>query len=965
MSTKSTFSRKSRLSFRLFTRFSLRGFIIFVFIFGTALGLYAERARRQMRVCEQLTSSSISWGFANPPYICRFWPDAWGNVSNNHWCCSIKWVSYEERSPIPEGSLRPRQAFELIATLPSVQWLYLSFFTSGIGQSKLSDSLAPIANVSGLQTLSVDTENNDLFMSACKPMSGLRDLRLNKTLSSEGLKHLSKFPNLREFSSDSRTLTGSGFGDIANMPHLENVELDCLECELSELQPFQGHQTLQSFASATAYTDQMLELFSTCPQFRTINASGSMITDDGMVFVSKMKMLEQISFANVSVSDVGFARLVNCSRLQSIDASGCKLTNAVADTLVRLSELKSLNLANTLTTSAILPELQRCKQLSQLTLGSTQADVDEVLDFAMKRLPLLNVDDWGPSSWRNALSCFGLKQLPTPGTPISNFDFSNLHGIHGRFQLVSPKVFIQGANFSNTDLDDSDLAILAQSYDFFDLDISHTKVTAQGLAVLNNQSYLGQLTFRPFDDVAQTFSALSNLTRLRALTIVDSQKLTDDAFRSLATMVGLNSLNLDSEIDEKSLEILSQSTSLQFIQSDGKSIGPAALTICQLGGFNPFLNTSRVVNPVAISYSSWGKQEVANEKELALLANSQVAFLSVRFSGLSSKAIESINNLELSWLDLSNTGIDDEQLKLLKGPNLRGLILSDNPITDESIEQILKFESLNNLEIASTQITNNGLSRLLGVLPLRHLDISGTQIDAEAWLNAAGPDKSRIETLVIKDIASAISVLTKLPIDRIPAAILTESDTAISSNMIRVLRGEPIDGDVISRSDMPLIPAIPDVWSLNETAMPLLPATLDAWSLDTILKANSQGPFLKIAKTGRLTEILERLTQFPEFTQIRIVNDALERPLRDVPQQVRGLTLESCELDTQTLESIAQFRWLRSLTLVDCNFEGCSFEPLTHMALLSRLSISRSNLSSDQIQVLNRLRPTLIESRGW
>jgi uncharacterized membrane protein len=106
----------------------------------------------------------------------------------------------------------------------------------------------------------------------------------------------------------------------------------------------------------------------------------------------------------------------------------------------------------------------------------------------------------------------------------------------------------------------------------------------------------------------------------------------------------------------------------------------------------------------------------------------------VKFSG-KVNALPDLNHLlklkqQIVWLQLTDCGITDEQLKIIAGlPNLYKLNLSQNAITDTGVKHLLPLPKLKMLNLYGTNITDAGIRLLSGMSSLQNLYVWETKLD--------------------------------------------------------------------------------------------------------------------------------------------------------------------------------------------------------------------------------------------
>ena len=140
-----------------------------------------------------------------------------------------------------------------------------------------------------------------------------------------------------------------------------------------------------------------------------------------------------------------------------------------------------------------------------------------------------------------------------------------------------------------------------------------------------------------------------------------------------------------------------------------------------------------------LSYSA----KPASKKDLAALIqegfqvfaiNESNNLLEVKFIGPSASkpdlsVLESVKD-QLVWLQLSNCGITDEDLKIIGNlPNLFKLNLNQNKITDKGIPAITGLNKLELLNLYGTAITDSSINSLQNLTSLKKLYVWETAVD--------------------------------------------------------------------------------------------------------------------------------------------------------------------------------------------------------------------------------------------
>jgi hypothetical protein len=112
-----------------------------------------------------------------------------------------------------------------------------------------------------------------------------------------------------------------------------------------------------------------------------LDASGSSLTDAGLVHVKRLTRLRDLRLNRTAVTDAGLAQLKGLTRLERLELGGTAVTDAGLVHLQSLTALGHLDLTKTRVTDAGVPFLERLSQLKVLGLWRTkvsQAGVQEL-----------------------------------------------------------------------------------------------------------------------------------------------------------------------------------------------------------------------------------------------------------------------------------------------------------------------------------------------------------------------------------------------------------------------------------------------------------------------------------------------------------------------------------------------------------------------------------------------------------
>ncbi|MEL6865724.1 MAG: c-type cytochrome domain-containing protein, partial [Bacteroidota bacterium] len=121
-------------------------------------------------------------------------------------------------------------------------------------------------------------------------------------------------------------------------------------------------------------------------------------------------------------------------------------------------------------------------------------------------------------------------------------------------------------------------------------------------------------------------------------------------------------------------------------------------------------------------------------------------FLSIRSQGkITAEQMKILQGIKhhITWLDLSNSQIEDEALKSLSAfPHLTRLKLNNNPISDQGIAQLQDLPELTSLNLYGTQVGDASLALLAEWSSLKKLFLWQSKVSQEGveQFKSARPD---------------------------------------------------------------------------------------------------------------------------------------------------------------------------------------------------------------------------------
>jgi internalin A len=676
---RSLFSRM--LAGLLRPKFSLRTILVVMFVAAVASAWWSQRARVQQEVCRELTKRGISWELAQETaWYGRWLPQRVLKLGDGHWFRHLASVSYA-----PNGPNQQDDDLVLIARLPQVDELYLSWHGDKGGVEKVRALLSPLSQARGIDGISLNpfsmamsepspSLSNPLF-NALPPMPHLERLNLClATLSIEELHSLERFPNLVELDLSQTSFDSDGVSHIARLAQLENLDLshECVgDAQLHHLRSLRRIKQLR--LDGNAITDQGLSdlaslgtltelglgdnpISGIAPlhrlrRLKRLDLSDTAITDAGLAGIEDFSQLEQLDLARSAVTSKTASHLLKAKNLQRLDLEECEIDDAAVTSLVRVLKLETLNIKKTQVSPAILAEINRCRTLKQVEITNLIFALPDILRSDPKvkfqgvadgfRLGLGHFDPAFPGSLDASLRLYGIQQV-----------VGNLEPLRGNTTLTS-------VSFVETDITDEDLKVVGTLTQLTDLDLRSSKITDAGLAHL---------------------AGLVNLTRLD----LSGSQVTRDGLQHLAAMQKLSHLRL---------------TNLDLATGEANR-WPALPGVTQL---------------------EISRTKLSANKPLPLSAFPNLTFLECRDTPIPAAALSELSQLpNLDYLLLGTVTDADLLVKSLAGKwRLTKLYFATDELSPDSFSVLRNLSALDTLSLSLKSLSVEQLSPLAGHPSLR------------------------------------------------------------------------------------------------------------------------------------------------------------------------------------------------------------------------------------------------------
>ena len=218
--------------------------------------------------------------------------------------------------------------FSQLSNLPELKVLYLM---DRMAQSILVD-----------KGRAVDISDADIAQIVRS--SGLTDLRVSsRTLTNEGLSHLSLLVNLEELDLGSTNATDEGFRQLSELPNLKSLRLNC-------------------------------------PQ----------LSDEGLRFIARLPNLERLEIRGSKINGSGFEHFAKGSKLDTVVIESKSLSDEGVRHLAALLNLSTAQLENTPLTAFDLEQFQFAPKLRLIAIKPSVLDTNMRLKQVLKRVTILN-----------------------------------------------------------------------------------------------------------------------------------------------------------------------------------------------------------------------------------------------------------------------------------------------------------------------------------------------------------------------------------------------------------------------------------------------------------------------------------------------------------------------------------------------------------------------------------------------
>ncbi|HUE74829.1 MAG TPA: hypothetical protein VMP01_28435 [Pirellulaceae bacterium] len=337
---------------RRWRQFSLRtlmvGMVVFSLLFA-ALGIRAERARRQAAAVATIRKFDhiVQYQESSVPLWLTSWlgRDFFDDVKEV-WC---------REGVQPQSPKDINQFAEAISDLSNVE--------SFRGEAPWIDrrTTAWLGRQSTLRFLNLEKSN--LGDSDVEPLQRLHQLEqlliTEGTIGDEAAKHLANFPNLKNLCLRRTQIGDDGMALIAaGSPSLRMLQLGETQVGDRGAAEIAKIQTLRDVKlDGTNVTDAGLVHLGRLQNLNWLQLSDTAITDRGVLYLASLSKLETLEISGTDVTGTPFEQFALDSQVENLVMNDCPVSDAGIRAVARLSNLKNLHLNNLRTPLASLDQI--------------------------------------------------------------------------------------------------------------------------------------------------------------------------------------------------------------------------------------------------------------------------------------------------------------------------------------------------------------------------------------------------------------------------------------------------------------------------------------------------------------------------------------------------------------------------------------------------------------------------------
>ncbi|MCA9039596.1 MAG: hypothetical protein KDA65_04535 [Planctomycetaceae bacterium] len=589
-----------------------------------------------------------------------------------------------------------------------VEWQYKLGFDRTMGiqvarDSQLEEALELLEpeKITTIETYSGSRLITDEGLKLLSKFPNLRKLQLwNTSVTDEGLEHLAKHPNLEELIFDFNTeMTGSGIRHLKELSTLKRIEVrssidplvlwDAL-CEVPQVAEVEFGNRAYGLEKHELTNEHLQKL--TQPVnwnfflYHEVEVTPEMLPP--LRFIHNrfpvLRLKDRVIDADVVSS------LCELKGLQFLDLINCTITDEAAIQFSELNQLQRLTFEKGLFPNSFIESLSQFPTLSNLAF--TDCPVDDVGLKAISTIP-------------------SLRTLRLTRTNISDAGLVHL----GKFSQLSILELVEN------DISDVGISSIEPLLSLHLITIRGSHVRSEGVEHLAQFKNLAQINLNDCPVEAEAVLKLNSIPQLQSLGISEAV-LDAETLRALKQFPFLGQIEF--KVAEINPEILKELSQAEVPKPADSETSPSP---------NPGLRNAGVTFAL-IPYRQWSVDlsgtEIKDADLLFIARNNSIGKLNLSQTSISDEGMTQLatpmasENQPKQGYGISNAGP-------VRFSRLTSLDLSHTHITDESIPTLLKFEQLRKLNLADTSITAECLPTLKKMAYLQILILDGTLLSSQ------------------------------------------------------------------------------------------------------------------------------------------------------------------------------------------------------------------------------------------
>jgi internalin A len=255
---------------------------------------------------------------------------------------------------------------------------------------------------------------------------------------------------------------------------------------------------------------------------------------------------------------------------------------------------------------------------------------------------------------------------------------------------------VTGVHLGRTWVEDSELPDLAGLPKLARLDLSHTRITDEGLLYLKSATQIEDLNLYYAEQITdQGMNAIKGWKQLKGLN-VRGTRISDGALAIIGTLTGLVSLDIaDTQITDNGLDSLVSLTQLREFSLGRSKVGDNALEVLRLMTTLESLDLSGP-RPGAGGKREKGGTPLAEAVPQAISALKELRVLKLAHSRITADGLRILSSLDrVEKLGLAGCGLVD----------------------DRALAELARWKSLKYLDVQATKVTPQGVAGLQNAKP--------------------------------------------------------------------------------------------------------------------------------------------------------------------------------------------------------------------------------------------------------